>query len=412
MTVSGRPGAAALALASALAGAPAALAAQGGATADAGWTLRGYSLSLGAATGSSPFSAGGGSLFERVRLMLSPTLGPFDADVAYDQTLLLRSGLDVTPAGALLGGGSVGEGDWLPIQGTLLDGDHVRLAQRIDRLSLGWRAGSLDVRVGRQPISWATTLLLTPADPFAPFDPSDPFREYRLGVDAARLSVAAGAFTELELVGRLTRGVGPGTARETTLAARAKTTLGGVDLSAWGGWLYGDPAAALGADGTLAGSALRAEGELRPAGHPGGIALRAAGGIDRRFGLAGRDLHLALEYQHDDFGAASPDRLPAVLLSDAAARGELQVLGRDVALAQATWQARPLLGVEAMVLADLRDHSTLVAPAISWSLSDEASLRAGAYLGLGDASSTPPGEPRSEFGPVPTTAYVALSVFF
>ena len=51
-----------------------------------------------------------------------------------------------------------------------------------------WRANA-DLIVGRQPVSWATTLFLTPADPFSPFDPADPFREYRGGVDAARLRV-------------------------------------------------------------------------------------------------------------------------------------------------------------------------------------------------------------------------------
>ena len=36
----------------------------------------------------------------------------------------------------------------------------------------------------------------------------------------------------------------------------------------------------------------------------------------------------------------------------------------------------------------------------------------GAYLALGDARAAPGGAPRSEFGPVPATGYVAVSVFF
>lgn len=398
-----------MALAAVLAAAPAGVAAQSGGE-PAGRILRAYSLSLGTASGSNAIATGGASLFQRLRLMAAPTFGDFEADAAYEQTLLVRSQPGAAPLAALIGGASAAgaNGDWLPIQGTLVERGHVRWTDRLDRLSLGWRVGAVDVRVGRQPISWATTLLLTPADPFAPFDPSDPFREYRAGVDAARLRVSAGAFTELDLVGR----VAGGTGRNATLAARAKSTLVGWDLSAWGGSLHGEPAGALGAAGALGGSAVRAEAELRRAGHPGGVALRAAVGGDRRVSLAGRDLHLVFEYQHDDFGAARPERLAAVLASAAAARGELQVLGRDVALARAAWQVRPLLGVEALVLTDLRDRSSLVAPAFSWSLSDEAGLRAGAYLALGDARAAPGGAPRSEFGPVPATGYVAVSVFF
>ena len=37
-----------------------------------------------------------------------------------------------------------------------------------------------------------------PADPFAPFDPADPFRDYRAGVDAARVRIFPSAFSEID----------------------------------------------------------------------------------------------------------------------------------------------------------------------------------------------------------------------
>ncbi len=138
--------------------------------------------------------------------------------------------------------------------------------------------------------------------------------------------------------------------------------------------------------------------------------LRAAAGADRRWSLLGRDLYVVVEYQHDGYGAARPSDLTAVLLSTPYRRGDLQVLGRDVAAAQLSWQVHPLVSTEVAALWDLRDGSLLVGPAATWSVSAAASLRAGAFLPSGpEGTALAPG---SEFGPAPRSGYAALSWFF
>jgi hypothetical protein len=97
---------------------------------------------------------------------------------------------------------------------------------------------SAEITAGRQTISWATSLIFTPADPFAPFDPADPFREFRAGVDALRLQGFSGAFTELEFVVR------PADTREgTTITAlgRITTATGPWEISGWAGVLPRPP---------------------------------------------------------------------------------------------------------------------------------------------------------------------------
>ena len=105
--------------------------------------------------------------------------------------------------------------------------------------------------MGRQVISWASTLILTPADPFTPFDPADPFREYRAGVDAVRFQAYPGPFSEIDIVVRPVSTIDGDRITSTidgdriTALARAKTNWGGWDLGVWGGVLFDEPAGAL-----------------------------------------------------------------------------------------------------------------------------------------------------------------------
>lgn len=370
--------------------------------------LRGYYLNVASYQGSSPYGPDGALDLQRLRLMLDPRLGPATLDVAYEHTL--RWSQRPFASTALLPGG-VAEApvDWLKLDWTLGSGAHAVWRHRLDRLSVALPLGpAAELTVGRQAISWATTLLFTPTDPFAPFDPSDPFREYRAGVDAARLQYFAGPFTALDLV---VRPEGAAAGHRVTVLLRGSTRLSAWDLSGWAGTLHDEPAVAVGADRSLGGWAVRADATVRRK-VGGGTVVRAAAGADRLFSLAGRDLHLVGEYQHDGFGSADASGYARVLSSPAYRRGELQTLGRDEVLADASWQVHPLVSGEILVIVNLHDASTLVAPALDASLSNDVSARLGLYLSGGRGGAEPNGTPRSEYGPVPTYLYLSLTAFF
>ncbi|HUK63499.1 MAG TPA: hypothetical protein VLV15_09200, partial [Dongiaceae bacterium] len=237
--------------------------------------LKVYGFTLGG-----PVSDGSGGVqsmasFTRLRLMAGAEAGALIVDAAYEQSLLAVSH---APPGfpALVPGAARGVGDWLPLDGVLWTDPNAAWRNRVDRISLSSALGPAHVTVGRQAISWATTLFLTPADPFAPFDPADPFREYRTGVDAARVQAYPGPFSQLDLV---VRPADTPVGNTLTALTRALTRRGAWDLSAWAGALHDQPAAAVGAAGTVGGSALRVEAELRrvPDEPP---AWRAAAGVD------------------------------------------------------------------------------------------------------------------------------------
>jgi hypothetical protein len=369
--------------------------------------VTGYAINVAGYAGPSPLGAGGASDFQRLRLMLGPALGPLHAELAYEQLFLYQRQPGAAFAG-LVPGAAPASGDWLDLDWTLVARGDVQWRHRMDRLDLALRAGAIELRVGRQAISWATTLLLTPADPFAPFDPSDPFREYRTGVDAVRLQVFPGPLSSLDVVVRPERTPG---GRTVTAALRGKASLGALDLSAWGGVVDGAPAGAVGATGTVAGAAWRLEAAVREDTTRAAV-LRVAAGIDRRWSVLGRDLYVVVEYQRDGFGARDAAGLGPVLLSQPFRRGELQVLGRDVVAAQLQYQVHPLIAGELLVLWDAGDGSALAGPAVQVSASNDVAVRAGAFLPAGRGGRSPPGAPGSEFGIAATFGFASVSLFF
>lgn len=403
-----RPGPAAriLSLARAAAMATGAVAASPAVMAGQAPDLRGYYLHAAAGIRRSAFIEGGVLDVQRLRLMTRPAWGPLALDLSYEHTLTLRTGSLALGYG--FEGGRQGA-QWLDLQGTLAEGRHARWAHGLDRLSLSLKAGrAAAIEVGRQTVSWATTLFFTPADPFVPFDPADPFREFRAGVDAARVQIFLGPLSDLDAVVR----VAPESEGGETVTAllRGRGVLAGWELSVWAGALHDAPAAAVAAAGSAGALGLRAEGAVRRM--DGRTVGRVAVGADRRWQVAGRDLHLVLEYQHDGLGAARPQDLLVTAASPAAARGELQVLGQDAVAASVSYQVHPLTALSLLGLVNARDGSVLLAPGLSRSLSNEASLRLGLFAGLGREADAVGPALRSEYGATPFVAYLAASVFF
>ena len=343
--------------------------------------------------------------FNRVRLFGDSGVGAFGFGAAYEHVLTFRrlAGVPDFHLGAVPGGG-----EWLRLQWTVAERDHVVWQHRFDRLYVGWEGERLEIGVGRQAVSWGTALFLTPSDPFTPFNPVDPFREFRAGVDAARLRFFPSALSEVDLVVRPTRS----SAGEEVVTAliRGLTTARNWELSAWGGIVYGDPAAALGAAGSVGGWAVRGEAVLRQL--PDRVVLRGTLGLDRRLQVGGRDLTLAVEYQRDGLGADGPDAYPATLRSATFLRGEHQVLGRDEMVVRASCQLHPLWSLSGLALWNLNDLSATTGTSVAYSASNDWAVTTGAFLGLGDDDATDARPLPSEYGSAGLSVYLSLSWYF
>ena len=66
---------------------------------------------------------------------------------------------------------------------TIHDDDKFRALHRLDRLSVGYAADNVVLRVGRQAISWGNGLIFSPMDIVNPFDPTAVDIEYKAGDD-------------------------------------------------------------------------------------------------------------------------------------------------------------------------------------------------------------------------------------
>ena len=344
--------------------------------------------------------------FNRLRVTSDAVFGQFSIGAAYEQMSTIR--LQQFSAG--FGIGKMSEaGEWLKLQWTAMEGKHLLWQHRFDRLQVGWSpSGMFNVTAGRQAVSWGTTLFLTPADPFVPFHPADPFREFRGGVDAARVRIYPGPLSEIDIVVRPTKTLAG--EEELTLLARGLTTWKNIELSGWGGTLYGDRAVAVGVTGALGTLAIRGEAVVRS--RHDGVVFRGTVGFDHFRQLRGRDFQVSIEYQRDGLGVADPLDYQNVLVSDTFRRGDHQVLGRDETVVTTNYQLNPLWSLSGLWLWNLNDHSALVSPNISYSAGDEVTISGGVFLGIGDGQDLKSHAFLSEYGSKAATAFLSLQWFF
>jgi hypothetical protein len=367
--------------------------------------VTGYYQNAPLVSGETELFPGGFSDFNRFRVASSPSFGSLSLEAAYEQVLTLRE--NEGSAAAFVGAVPAG-GEWLELQWTIQESEHVLWQHRFDRLNLGWTpAPEVQIQVGRQAVSWATTLFFTPADPFSPFDPADPFREFRAGVDAARVRIYPGPLSELDFIVRPTK---TAVGEELTALGRGLTTWRNWEISGWAGSLYGDVSGAAAASGSLGDWEVRGEAVIRDAGEE--VVLRASLGVDRRFTVSRRDLLVVAEYQRDGFGARDGENYAAVLESEPFLRGELQVLGRDEIALQGSYQWHPLWNLSGLLLWNLADGSLLLSPGFAFSAGDEITVTGGLFLGAGPDELEEGAVLPSEYGVVPATAYLSVSFYF
>ena len=298
------------------------------------------------------------------------------------------------------------------------DGDHT-LSAGIDRLFARRVGEKVTATVGRFPVNWSVTSLLTPNDFFAPFAAAAINRIYKPGVDAAQIEHALGPMTTLTVLGAL--GTDDGELdgqRHHAALVRASTLIntadGGFQVSAVGGragamgWVLGATA-----QGDVGVVNLRAEGHVGATCWPpnrGCSRVRAAMGADTR--LPWRNGSVAVEGAWLSDGATAPSGYVQRAL--ALQPDELPYLGRAYAALTTGFELLPILRVGGFALANLEDLSGVGGLSLSWSAADEADVMLGAFLPWGDGAAIGPQglQLGSEMGAGSATLYLEARAFF
>lgn len=353
------------------------------------------------------------------RLRLEPRASPtgwLTLYAAYEHRVRLGSTESALDSPGLPPGDADAPWRVVPAAGALAQGGTFAWWHELDRLAAVVRVPHAELTVGRQAVGWGRGVLFGAVDVFSPFTPLEVDREWRRGVDAARLDVQLGARASAEVLG-----VFSDPFEASAVAGRLRGYLGPVDAELVGGWRAGDGFAGVSASASVLDAELH--GELaafvleEPWRHGGTfgndrVVLKAVAGASYQVAV-GEGLRLLAEYHFNGFGLEFPVSVAELARDDAFTarlrRGDFQTLGRHLLAAGASYEVGMTLGLGVQLLVDPSDGSGLLAPSLSWDLAESVSLVAAGYVGWGLG---PAGlDLRSQLGATPLTFLLRLQVY-
>jgi len=313
----------------------------------------------------------------------------------------------VSPATALATGGSR---TYLNLEGDLLDCTDLASTAGFDRLNLQIQTDAFQLVLGRQAITWGVNYFWPALDLFAPFAPGRIDRDYKPGVDAARLIVPVRAYSEIQVVGAV---LGPSTDRDLAVGGLIRWNVRTVDFGFMGGSFHEDKVAGAFISANAVGTGFRGELSWTQSGHPRddpidrGVFWRGSLGIDRQLTPS---VSLIFETAWNEYGASDPRDYLLFLNSDRLRRGEINALGRYHSGVSLTWRFHPLWTYSNTTLVGWDDQSVLWIPSLAWSTGNNSEVLFGGQLGFG-LEPTSLGLPRSEYGTPPHTLFASFKLY-
>jgi len=284
----------------------------------------------------------------------------------------------------------------------------------VDRLNVQYSTEKMNIKVGRQPISLASTFYFTPNDFFAPFAAQTFFRQYKSGVDAARLDWQWGALSQLSMMTVLNYKSEPSNNTawsnspdwsETSYLARASTLIENFEWAAVLGKVNGDDIVGLDFQGELFDwLGVRGEGHLRFPDEQGQSRdVKFSLGLEHRYE---NTLSLRLEQFYQRSGVTNEDGYTVSSITDSTSF----YLARNYTALGASYEFTPLLLADAVYLFNHHDSSSLLALYSTYSLSDESELSMGLNIPIGEQPVN--GVLNSEFGSYPKSMNVEYRLYF
>jgi len=287
----------------------------------------------------------------------------------------------------------------------------------VDRALLALHPEWGEVIIGRQAIGLGRGALFSAVDIFAPFTPLEVDREWRRGVDAARVEHRLSDTTSLEALAAFGESWD-----ESALVGRARGYVGSVD----GELIFGKRAEDTMWAGTMSAAAGGAELHLEialfdtPESQPDGglfgndhLVGKAVLGSSYTFDL-GNGLTLLGEYHYSGFGvkdmADAMDRLEDPTFQERFLRGDTQILGRHALALQSTYPLNDVWTSSMMILQSPADGSGVAAPSLTARLSQNATLILSGFIPWGDEPSG--GQLESEYGATPASLFLQLNLYY
>ena len=340
-----------------------------------------------------------GVLITSLRLRFAGEPRPW---LGYEAHLRLEDSLFTLPAATSLPGVTEGGGPLFRGLGrgsAWSESEHHRLWAEVAYANLRFSHRNADLVIGRQAVTFGRSFFWNPTDWLTSFTPTEIDREYKPGVDAARLSFALGRFSGAELFYAYGE---DGERDQSALVGRAYTNLGGWDLEVLGGSVWIDDRLGFAFSGDLGGAGVR--GELswhEPRTGDEESFLRATLETDYRWPSS---LYLIFELHHSGWGSTEVEDFAELFASPRLLTGQVANVGRHYLATRLSYEITPIANGSLAVLVNQHDGSGLAHPTFSRSLSDESRLVLGANLPWGPAPSAE--GPRSEYGSYASTLWL------
>lgn len=340
---------------------------------------------------------------------------------------------------------------FLPLQFRHLNADEqIILNHEIDRFLISYRiSDKIEIIAGRQPISLGVGFVWMPADLVGTFSPLELDREFKTGVDALRINLALGDFTELSLIGALG---GPAcindfypngqscrqsdiklSADHSLALSRFRTTIGDIDLGFLAGYIRGDIVGGSFITTAIKRFRLRSEVTLTydieedQSDNTGRIYagigsnaeqsdffIRAIVGADYSFDTK-HPWAILIELYYNGFGSTNTnDYLRIAQSPRISEHGEIYNVGKVYLASGINGEFHEKLPLSLIVMANIIDPSFQLALSATYKVSDESDFVFGAQIPIGKTPivNTTTIDMRSEFGFYPLTLYGIWRVYF
>jgi len=278
--------------------------------------------------------------------------------------------------------------DW-----NLTKGNNYQARQSLFRAFTTFYFGNAELTLGRQRIAWGTGFAWNPTDLFNPFNPATIELEEKRGVDAAYLAIPFGSLSRLEAA------FTPGRKDlKASVAVRLGSNLGSYDFSVMAGEFQKDRV--LGGDfaGYIGGAGFRGEVAYTWKNRDSNF-FRAILNADYSFP---RDFYAFIEFYFNGQGTTKKEDYP--LFIDDLLSGRIFNLAKHYFAASVIKSVTPLLGLNIYSLFNLDDKSSLVGPAMTYSLATSLEIAASVYFFNGAND--------SEFGFQRTSYFAFLQYYF
>jgi hypothetical protein len=358
--------------------------------------------------------------FLRLRLGLTHRFtDTLTSRVAYEHQIRARSHGSQTGLGSdLLPAFSDAPYRIVPLENEIVDETSTFVwRHELDRALLAAHPDWGEITVGRQAIGLGRGVIFGSVDVFAPFSALEVDREWRRGVDAARIEYRLSPTSSFELLG-----VGGDTWNDAALLARYRGYVGRLDGELIAGKRGRDAMYGAVASAFIGGA--EAHGEIAvfdtPEAQPGGglfgndhMAAQATLGASYTFGL-GNGLTLLGEYQYNGFGVReAEDILPKLReqnFQNRFLRGDMRILGRHGFALQTSYPFSNVWSGSLLLVGSPEDGSGVASPSLAWDVSDHVTIDAAAFLPWG--AEPEQGILQSEYGGRPTSLFLQMSMYY